>query len=41
MHVKASVSLEPALNGRVFMRRLVIDNELQIKFPRGFPVDLL
>jgi hypothetical protein len=41
MQVKASVSLEPALNGRVFMCRVVIDNEVQIKFPRGFPVDLL
>ena len=41
MQVKARVSLKPALNSRVFVRRVVIDNEVQIKFPRGFPVDLL
>jgi hypothetical protein len=41
MYVKATVSFEPALNGRVFMRRIVIENEVQIKFPRGFPVNLL
>jgi hypothetical protein len=32
--------IEPVLNGWMFMRRLVVDNEVQIKFLRGFPVDL-
>ena len=41
MQVKARVSFEPSLNNRMFMRRIIIDNEVQIKFPRGFPVDLL
>jgi len=31
------VSFEPMLNGWVFMRRVVIDNEVQIKLLRGFP----
>ena len=39
--MEAIVSLEPMLDGRVLMRRVVIDNEVQIKFLRGFPVDLL
>ena len=41
MNVEATMSFEPALNGRVFMCRIVIDNEVRIKFPWGFPVDLL
>ena len=41
MDVEAAVSFEPVLNGWVFMRRVVIDNEVQIKLLRGFPVDLL
>ena len=41
MDVEATVSFEPVLNDWVFVRRVVIDNEVQIKFPRGFPVDLL
>ena len=40
MHVEATVSFEPVLNGWVFMRRIVIDNEVEIKFLGGFPVDL-
>ena len=36
----ATVSFEPMLNGWVLMRRVVIDNEVEIKFLRGFPVDL-
>ena len=40
MHVEAAVSFEPVLNGWVFMRGVVIDNEMEIKFLRGFPVDL-
>jgi len=41
MHVEATVSFEPMLNGWVLMGRVVIDNEVQIKLFRGFPVDLL
>ena len=41
MHVEATVGFEPMLNDRVFVRRVVIANEVQIKFLRGFPVDLL
>src|SRR5258707_15353207 len=40
MHVEATVSFEPMLNRWVLLRRVVIDNEVQIKFFRGFPVDL-
>ena len=41
MQVEATVSFEPMLNRWVLMRRVVIDNEVQIKLLRGFPVDLL
>jgi hypothetical protein len=41
MHVEAAVSFKPMPNSWVLMRRVVIDNEVQIKFLRGFPVDLL
>lgn len=41
MQVEARVSFEPALNGRVFMSRIVIDDEVEIKLPKGFPFDLL
>lgn len=41
MHVERTVSFEPMLNRCVLMRRIVIDNEVQIKFLRGFPLDLL
>ena len=40
MDVEAAVSFKPVLNGWVFMRRIVIHNEVQIKGLRGFPVDL-
>ena len=40
MDVEAAVSFEPVLNGWVFMCRIVIHNEVQIKGLRGFPVDL-
>ena len=40
MYVEAVVSFEPVLNGWVFMCRVVIDNEVEIKVLRGFPVDL-
>jgi hypothetical protein len=39
MHVEAIVSFEPMLNRWVLMRHVVIDNEVQINFLRGFPVD--
>jgi hypothetical protein len=32
MHVEATVRFEPMLNRWVLMRRVVIDNEVQIKF---------
>jgi hypothetical protein len=40
MYVETAVSFEPVLNGRVFMCRVVIDNEVEIEVFRSFPVDL-
>jgi len=38
--VETWVTAEPVLNHWVFVCRVIIDNEVQIKFLRGFPVDL-
>src|SRR6516162_3912137 len=40
MRVEAWVTAEPVLNHWVFVCRVIIDNEVQIKLIRSFPVDL-
>ena len=40
MRVEAWVMAEPALNHWVFVCRVIVDNQVQIKLLRGFPVDL-
>ena len=40
MRVEAWVTIEPVLNHWVFVCRVIVDNQLQIKLLRGFPVDL-
>ena len=40
MRVEARVTAEPVLNHWVFVCRVIIDNQVQIKLLRSFPVDL-
>ena len=38
--MEAWVTAEPVLNHWVFVCRVIVDNQVQIKLFRGFPVDL-